>query len=67
MKRRIIGLIGLIVCMLIASFIWQNISGGEGLTKNLLRNGLIAMLIPGLIYCLGQLFGKDKSQAKKSS
>jgi len=63
MKRRIGGLIGLAVWVVLVCLIWEHLSGGEGLTRNLARNTLLGLLLPCGIYCLVLLFGSPKSQS----
>jgi Na+/serine symporter len=62
MKRRIGGLIGLALCVVLAYLIWENLSGGQGLMRNVWRNAALAALAPWVIYSLVLLFGSPKKQ-----
>lgn len=67
MKRRLGGLIGLAVWVVLVYFIWKHLSGGEGLSRNLARNTLLGLLLPLGIYCLVLLFGSPKAQSETVS
>jgi len=67
MKRRIGGLIGLAVLVVLVYLIWVHLSGGEGITRNLARNTLLGLLLPWGIYCLVLLFGSTKDQSGAGS
>jgi hypothetical protein len=67
MKRKIGGLVGLTVWAVLVYLIWEHLSGGEGVTRNVLRNTLLAILAPYGIYCLVLLFGSPKGQPSTSS
>jgi hypothetical protein len=63
-KRRFAGLVGLILLAVVVYLVWTYLGGGEGWTRNVARNGLLAALAPFVIYCLGLLFGNSKKEDK---
>jgi hypothetical protein len=61
MKNRIIGFIVLVASIFLAYLVWNNLSGGEGPWRNVLRNGIIGFLILPTIYSFVLLFGNSNS------
>lgn len=66
-KRRIGGLIGLALCVVLAYLIWENLSGGQGLMRNVWRNAALAALAPSVIYSLVLLFRSSKKRLSTDS
>ena len=67
MKYRIIGLVGIVCCVILAKLAWVYLSGGEGLMRNVWRNAALGALVPLTFYSLVMLFGKPKSESSPSA
>ena len=52
---RVIAVLALIAIVLLGLWIWENLGGGEGVFRNVLRNTLLVVLIPWPFYFLGVL------------
>ena len=50
MKRRILSLLGLIGLAIVAYWIWNNLAGGQGLMRNVVRYTIIGALVPWALY-----------------
>jgi hypothetical protein len=64
MKRRMYALLSLIVALILAYLIWEYVPTGSGLMRNVLRNMLLAALVPVPLWALAVLFGKQQQPAK---
>lgn len=62
MRQRILGLVGIIVCGVVAYLAWKYLSGGQGLMRNVARNAVLTGMIPGALYSLRLLFGSSRKQ-----
>jgi len=68
MSRRMLGLIGLVVTVILAPLAWVFLAGGKGAMHNVWRNTALGALIPWAIYSLVLLLRSTpgKSPSTKS-
>jgi len=55
MRRRILGLFGIIICTMIAYLAWNYIPEGQGLKRNVLRSIILGAMIPWFLYSIYML------------
>ncbi|MGD0077350.1 MAG: hypothetical protein ABSB91_01850 [Sedimentisphaerales bacterium] len=63
LKHRVLSLIALIVLASIAYWVWNNLGGGQGLMRNVLRNGILGAMLPFALYLLCLLVGGSSETA----